>query len=59
MKLPGRSEIESASRIVQGAMRPTLEHTWPLLNQRLGAEVWLKHENHTPVGSFKMRGGLV
>ena len=38
MKLPGGSEIESASRIVHGAMRPTLQHTWPLLNQRLGAE---------------------
>jgi threonine dehydratase len=59
MKLPDRSEIESASRIVHEAMRPTLQHTWPLLNQRLGAEVWLKHENHTPVGSFKIRGGLV
>jgi len=58
MKLPGRSEIESASRIVHGVMRPTLQHTWPLLNQRLGVEVWLKHENHTPVGSFKIRGGL-
>jgi threonine dehydratase len=58
MKLPGGSEIESASRIVYEAMRPTLQHTWPLLNQRLGAELWLKHENHTPVGSFKIRGGL-
>jgi len=40
-------------------MRPTPEYTWPLLNQRVGAEVWVKHENHSPVGAFKIRGGLV
>ena len=40
MKLPGKSEIERASRIVHAAMQPTLQHTWPLLNQRLGVEVW-------------------
>ena len=40
-------------------MSPTPQYTWPLLNQRLGAEVWIKHENHTPVGAFKLRGALV
>jgi len=40
-------------------MLPTPQHTWPLLNQRLGTEAWVKHENHTAVGAFKMRGALV
>lgn len=54
-----RDSIEDARRIVGGAMRPTLQHAWPLLGERLGMEVWVKHENHTPVGAFKVRGGLV
>ena len=41
------------------AMPPTPAHAWPLLAQRLGAEVVVKHENHTPTGAFKVRGGLV
>ncbi len=40
-------------------MQPTPQYTWPLLNQRLGTEAWIKHENHTPVGAFKLRGALV
>jgi len=40
-------------------MSPTPQYCWPLLCERLGAEVWVKHENHTPVGAFKIRGGLV
>lgn len=40
-------------------MQPTPQYTWPLLNSRAGAEVWIKHENHTPVGAFKIRGALV
>ena len=59
MRLPNRDEIESASRIVYEAVRPTPQFTWPLLNERLGAELWLKHENHTEVGAFKIRGALV
>jgi threonine dehydratase len=51
--------IESAAEIVYAAMRPTTEQRWPLLDDRCGAEVWVKHENHTPVGAFKVRGGLV
>ena len=46
-------------RIVRDAMPPTPQQRWPLLEQRLGATVWLKHENHTAVGAFKLRGGLV
>ncbi len=51
-------DIHSAARIVYGAMPATAQYSWPLLNARLGAEVWVKHENHTPVGAFKIRGGL-
>ena len=57
--LPSLSEIESAARIVGQAMPPTPQYAWPLLAQRLGAELWVKHENHTPTGAFKVRGGLV
>ncbi len=45
--------------MLSGYMLPTPQHTWPLLNQRLGTEAWVKHENHTAVGAFKMRGALV
>lgn len=40
-------------------MPPTPQYSWPLLNQRLGTEAWVKHENHSPVGAFKLRGALV
>ena len=40
-------------------MLPTPQYAWPLLGERLGAEIWVKHENHTPTGAFKVRGGLV
>jgi threonine dehydratase len=59
MDLPSRTEIESAQRIVHGAMPPTPQYAWPLLRERLAAHVWVKHENHTPLGAFKVRGGLV
>jgi threonine dehydratase len=57
--LPGLSEIESAARLIYQSMPATPQYSWPLMNARAGAEVWLKHENHTPVGAFKVRGGLV
>ena len=53
------TEIEQAARIVYGAMAPTPQYAWPLLAKRTGCEVWVKHENHTPIGAFKVRGGLV
>src|ERR1035438_9724961 len=59
MNLPTLPQIEDAQAIVYRYMSPTPQYTWPLLNQRLGAEVWIKHENHTPVGAFKLRGALV
>ena len=52
-------EITSASRIVYADMPPTPQFRWPLLCQRLGMDIWVKHENHSPVGAFKIRGGLV
>jgi threonine dehydratase len=52
-------DIESASRIVYADMPATPQYRWPLLCEHLGTEVWVKHENHTPVGAFKIRGGLV
>jgi threonine dehydratase len=52
-------ELEHAHDVVRAAMPPTPAHAWPLLAERLGAEVVVKHENHTPTGAFKVRGGLV
>jgi threonine dehydratase len=52
-------ELEAAQRTVYAAMAPTPQYAWPLLRERLGTEVWVKHENHTPLGAFKLRGGLV
>jgi threonine dehydratase len=59
MQLPTAAELESAARVVYEHMPATPQYRWPLLCERLGADVWLKHENHTPVGAFKLRGGLV
>jgi threonine dehydratase len=56
---PGLSEIRSAAELIYKSMPATPQYSWPLLNVRTGAEVWVKHENHTPVGAFKVRGGLV
>ena len=51
-------EIEAAQRTVYAAMPPTPQYTWPQLGARLGCRLWAKHENHTPLGAFKVRGGL-
>jgi threonine dehydratase len=59
MRLPSLEELHDAARLVASAIRPTPEICWPALSERCGAEVWVKHENHTPIGSFKVRGGLV
>src|SRR6202047_173328 len=52
-------QLERAHGIVGAAMPPTPAHLWPLLSERLGASVIVKHENHTPTVAFKVRGGLV
>lgn len=57
--LPSRTEIEQAAKLVYGVMAPTPQLSWPLLNQALGTQLWVKHENHAPTGAFKVRGGLV
>ena len=59
MKLPDLSELQEAAELVHQTLTPTAQICWPLLSQRAGAEVWVKHENHTPIGAFKVRGGLV
>jgi threonine dehydratase len=56
--LPTLADLESAARLIYGVMAPTPQLCWPLLSERAGAELWVKHENHTPVGAFKVRGGL-
>jgi threonine dehydratase len=58
-KLPGLEEIREAQQLVCRTMPPTPQYRWPLLSRRAGADIWIKHENHTPVGAFKIRGGLV
>ncbi len=57
--LPDLAELEDAAALVHAAMPPTPQYVWPLLSARVGAEVWVKHENHTPSGAFKVRGGMV
>ena len=53
------SDLKYAKKIVYSSMQPTMQHVWPGLVEELGCEVWVKHENHTPLGAFKIRGGLV
>ena len=56
--LPNLGEIEAASAVVYREFPPTPQYRWALLSERLGTDCWVKHENHTPVGAFKIRGGL-
>ena len=58
-RLPSLHEIESAAALVYKHMPSTPQFSWPLLNEAVGTEVWVKHENHTRVGAFKIRGGIV
>ena len=53
------AELESAAALVYRVMPPTPVHAWPKLKTRLGCDVFVKHENHTPTGAFKVRGGIV
>ena len=57
--LPSLSDLEAAAKLVYGVMAPTPQYNWPLLSTRTGCDLWVKHENHTPTGAFKVRGGLV
>ncbi len=53
------ADLEHAAALIATAFQPTPQYRWPLLEARLGTRCWVKHENHTPVGAFKVRGGLV
>ena len=53
-----REELENAARLVRAHVPPTPQHRWATLSRRLGSEVVVKHENHTPTGAFKVRGGV-
>ncbi len=53
-----RDDLEQAARHVYQVMPATAQYPWPLLAERLGCTVWVKHENHTPTGAFKVRGGI-
>jgi threonine dehydratase len=52
-------ELRAAQALIHQSFPETAQYAWPLLAARSGAEVWVKHENHTPTGAFKLRGGLV
>ncbi|MBT8418445.1 MAG: threonine dehydratase [Silicimonas sp.] len=51
-------ELQAASEVVSRRMPATAQYAWPQLAARLGCTVWVKHENHTPTGSFKIRGAI-
>ena len=53
------ADLDAAAALVHAQFPPTPQQSWPLLSALAGAEVWVKHENHTPIGAFKVRGGLV
>jgi threonine dehydratase len=57
--LPAIDRIQAAQELVYGVMSPTPQYAWPLLCERLGTEVWVKHENHTPIGAFKARTAIL
>ena len=52
-------DLRAAAALVHAHVAPTPQHPWPLLRERCGLQLWVKHENHTPVGAFKLRGGIV
>jgi threonine dehydratase len=58
MNLPNLQAIEAAAHIIYREFQPTPQYRWGLLSEKLGTSCWVKHENHTPVGAFKIRGGL-
>ncbi len=59
MPLATLAQLEAAQSKIYETFKGTPHYNWPLLSARAGCEVWVKHENHTPVGAFKIRGGLV
>jgi len=59
MTLPSLDSLKAAADLVHAVMSPTPQIQWPLLSERAGADVWVKHENHLPTGAFKVRGGVI
>jgi threonine dehydratase len=59
MTLPSLDSLNAAADLVHAVIPPTPQIQWPLLSERAGAHVWVKPENHTPIGAFKVRGGVV
>ena len=57
--LPGRAAIEAAAEFLRTLVPPTPQYLWPQVAAAFGAEVWLKHENHTPIGAFKARSAAI
>ena len=57
--LPGRQDIESAAGFLAALVPPTPQYVWPQVAAAFGAEVWIKHENHTPIGAFKARSAAM
>ena len=58
MQFMNKNDLEEAARLVHTYMPPTPQFVWPQLCEKVGATVWVKHENHTPTGAFKVRGGI-
>ena len=58
MNLSTLDQIEAAAQVVYHDFQATPQYRWGMLSERLGTDCWVKHENHTPVGAFKIRGGL-
>ena len=54
-----KEELLTAADLVNQVVPPTQQYAWPLLANHSGCQVWVKHENHTPTGAFKVRGGVV
>src|SRR3954452_4674335 len=52
-------QLDAAAELIARFVPPTPQYAWPMLASAVGAEVWVKHENHTPTGAFKVRGGLI
>lgn len=59
MALPSLDKVREAQAVIYRYMPPTPQYSWPLISERLQCEAWIKHENHTPVGAFKIRGALL
>jgi threonine dehydratase len=59
MIAPSLKQLRTTADFVHSVLPPTPQIRWPLLCERTDADVWIKHENHLPVGAFKVRGGLV